>query len=104
MIDDVVLLEAYAAKGDETAFQQLVDRYLPMVYSAALRQMAGDEDLAKDVAQEVFHDLARKSKGLTSRYVMAGWLYRATRFAAAKAVRRETRRRAREAAVAMDQH
>src|SRR5690349_21139402 len=102
MMDDVSLLEAYAAKGDEAAFQQLVDRYLPMVYSAALRHLAGDEDLAKDVAQEVFFDLARKAIGLTSRSVMAGWLYRATRFAASKAVRTEARRRAREAAVAMD--
>jgi RNA polymerase sigma factor (sigma-70 family) len=102
MPDDNELLRQYAEAGYEGAFAQLVSRHLPLVYSAALRQVGGDEQLAKDVAQTVFTDLARKAASLSRREVLTGWLYTSTRFAAGKAVRAERRRRQRErAAVAM---
>ena len=100
MTNDVELLQAYVAHGDESAFRKLVERHLPMVYSAALRQVGGDKYLAEDIAQNVFKDLAQDAAGFPPN--IAGRLYRATRFAAAKVVRTEKRRRAREAVAALE--
>jgi RNA polymerase sigma factor (sigma-70 family) len=94
--EDAELLHQYAQSGSETAFTELVRQHLPLVYSAALRLVRGDEALAKDVAQTVFIDLARKAGSLLDREVLAGWLYTSTRLAASKAVRGDQRRRRRE--------
>src|SRR5258708_5888884 len=102
MTDNDELLRQYADTGSEKAFAELVLRNLPLVYSAALRQVGGDEQLAKDVAQSVFTDLARKAASLRGRGVLTGWLYTSAQFAAANAVRAHRRRQIRErAAVAM---
>ena len=95
-LQDAELLQQYVKESSEAAFTQLVRRHFDLVYSAALRQMAGDAELARDVAQNVFADLARKANTLTGRSSLAGWLYTSTHFAAAKMVRGEQRRRARE--------
>ena len=84
-----------ASFGSEDSFGELVQRHVDLVYSAALRQVHGDVNLAQDVAQCVFSDLARKARALQDRDSVAGWLYTSTHFAAAKAVRREQRRRQR---------
>src|SRR6185436_2742520 len=97
MSNDAALLRRYA-DGDETAFRELVERYLPLVFSTALRQVGGDRAVAEVVAQSVFTDFAGRAKSLNSECLVAGWLYRATRFAAAKVVRSEQRRRVRETA------
>src|SRR6185503_15576406 len=69
----------------------------------ATRQVR-DSELARDVAQTVFADLARKARSLADRSSLSGWLYTSTHFAAAKMIRTEQRRRAREQeAVAMEQ-
>jgi DNA-directed RNA polymerase specialized sigma24 family protein len=96
MKDSAELLRLYATTGSETAFKDLVDQYLPLVYSAALRQTNGDRELAKDVAQAVFIDLARKANKLVDRELLIGWLYRGTHFAARNAMRANFRRRVRE--------
>jgi RNA polymerase sigma factor (sigma-70 family) len=95
-MNDRELLQRYATSRCEAAFAELVERYLDLVYSAALRQVGGDAHLAKDVAQAVFIDLARKAASLPQRAVLAGWLYTGTRYAAAKTVRCEQRWRLRE--------
>jgi RNA polymerase sigma factor (sigma-70 family) len=96
MRDDAQLLRRYAEAGSESAFSELVSRHIDLVYSAALRQVAGDTHLAQDVAQTVFADLARKARIVSRHGVLTGWLYQATRFAAAKVVRTERRRATRE--------
>jgi RNA polymerase sigma factor (sigma-70 family) len=97
MIDDTELLLAYLRDRSESAFSDLVDRRLALVYSTALRIANGDESLAKDVTQVVFSDLARKAGMVCRRGVpVCGWLYRHAYFTATKAVRAEIRRRARE--------
>ena len=96
MLDDQQLLRRYAADGSEAAFGELVARYVNLVYSAALRRTGGDAHLAQDVAQLVFTDLARKARSLPENVVLAGWLHRATRYAAAQLLRTERRRAARE--------
>lgn len=95
-MEDAALLRRYAENADQAAFAELVARRLPLVYSAALRQVGGDAHLARDVAQSVFADLARKAAALAERPVLAGWLYTSACYAAAKAVRAEQRRRRRE--------
>lgn len=96
MNDDAELLRRFADARDQDAFAELVRRHLNLVYSAALRQVNGDVHLAEDVTQLVFTDLARKSTSLIGRRVLAGWLFVSTRYAAAKLVRGERRRHARE--------
>jgi RNA polymerase sigma factor (sigma-70 family) len=104
MTDDIRLLERFATSGDEDAFRELIERHLDLVYSAALRRVNGDVPLAEDVAQTVFTDLARKARALPRDLVLSGWLYEATRFAAAKAIRGERRRQAREQEALTMQH
>jgi RNA polymerase sigma factor (sigma-70 family) len=96
MTPDPELLRQFAKTNSEDAFAELVKRHVNLVYSAALRQMNGDEHLAKDIAQNVFTDLARKASSLSRRENLTGWLYTSAHFAAAKIVRGENRRRDRE--------
>jgi hypothetical protein len=64
MTDDAQLLRQYVQSGSEDAFAELVQRHLPVVYASALRQTDGDVELAKDICQTVFIDLARKGRSL----------------------------------------
>ncbi len=96
MTPDCELLRHYAQTRSDEPFAELVQRHVNLVYSAALRQVNGDMHLAQDVAQTVFTDLARKAGSLARRASLTGWLYTSARFAAAKIVRTENRRRDRE--------
>ena len=95
-MDDAQLLRQYVEGQSEEAFGELVSRHIDLVYSAALRMASSDSHLAEDVTQMVFIDLARKVRSLPRGVLLAGWLYRHTCYTAAKAVRTERRRRARE--------
>jgi RNA polymerase sigma factor (sigma-70 family) len=96
MPEDVELLRHYAATRAEADFGELVRRHLNLVYSVALRQCGGDAHLAQDATQMVFTDLARKAGALGGHRVLVDWLFTSARFAAAKLVRSEQRRRVRE--------
>src|SRR5580692_11233550 len=74
LTDSVKLLRNYAEHGDETAFRELVERYVDFVYSTAFRRVGGDANLAQDVTQRVFADLAIKSRELRKLEYMGGWL------------------------------
>lgn len=104
IVDDIELLRRYGTNHDEDAFSELVSRNVDLVWSAAARA-CGDPDLAKDIAQEVFADLARKARLLSSskKVVLAGWLYRAARHTSAKAIRGNVRRANRERQASMIQ-
>lgn len=95
-MNDRDLLKTYAETKSEEAFAELVRKHIDLVFSAALRQVGGDVHLAQDVTQSVFNDLARKAGSLSARVVLAGWLYTSARYAAARIVRTEQRRRLRE--------
>jgi RNA polymerase sigma factor (sigma-70 family) len=94
-MDDWQLLQNYVERDSEPAFKTLVDRYVNLVYSVALRHVR-DSHLAEEVAQAVFLLLARKARGLRRSVVLSGWLFRTTRFVASRAVRAEQRRQRRE--------
>jgi RNA polymerase sigma factor (sigma-70 family) len=96
MTDTQQLLAEYAATGSETAFRELVARYVNLVHSAAVRLVNGDTHLAEDVTQTVFADLARLARSLSREVLLGGWLHRHTCFVASKALRSERRRLARE--------
>lgn len=98
-VSDAQLLREYVDHDQEAAFREIVMRHTDAVYSAALRQ-TGSPDLARDVAQSVFTDLARKApslvRALGENASLLGWLYRSTRFAALNQWRDDHRRQARE--------
>lgn len=94
-MDDWQLLQSYVERDSETAFRTLVNRYVSLVYSVALRQVRNTQ-LAEEVAQAVFILLARKARGFRQSVVLSGWLFRTTRFVASRAVRGEQRRQHRE--------
>jgi RNA polymerase sigma factor (sigma-70 family) len=96
MTDSQNLLAEYVADGSEAAFRELVTRHLNLVYSTATRLVDGNSELAKDVAQIVFLDLARLAPTLSRDTQLGGWLHRHTCFVASHALRGERRRQARE--------
>lgn len=90
------LLADYAESGSEEAFSELVNAYIGFVHGSALRLVHGNSQLAEDITQTVFTDLARKSKSLAPEVMIGGWLHRRTCYAASTALRSERRRIARE--------
>jgi RNA polymerase sigma factor (sigma-70 family) len=91
---DTQLLRRYCQGEEpdaEAAFAELVQRRIDLVWAAA-RRVTGEPDLARDVAQTVFSDLARKAGSLPAGTVIEGWLYRAAVLAAGKLVRSNLRR------------
>src|SRR5205809_2808704 len=95
MTTDLELLRRYARQRSEEAFAALVRRHLNLVYSAALRQVRSPQ-LAEEVAQSVFTDLARNVRKLKRHTILTAWLYQVTRRTAIDVVRRESRRQWRE--------
>ena len=96
---DLELLKHYTRDRAEDAFAELVRRHVNLVHSAALRQVRSPQ-LAEEVAQSAFTDLARNAaklcRGTGVSPVLAAWLYQVTRRTAIDVVRRETRRQLRE--------
>ncbi|MFO1478390.1 MAG: sigma-70 family RNA polymerase sigma factor [Verrucomicrobiota bacterium] len=102
-MEDWQLITDFVTRNSESAFRTLVDRHLALVHSAALRQVR-DTELAQEVTQAVFILLARKASGFSQATVLPGWLFRTTRFVAARAMRSESRRQHREQEAVRMQH
>ena len=98
MDNDSELLRRYADERSEAAFAELVARYVNLVYSAALREVAGDPASAENLSQAVFTELARQVAKLRRHPALAGWLYTAVRHVAANWRRSQQRRVERELA------
>lgn len=92
---DLELLKRYTRERTEDAFTEIVRRHLDLVYSAALRQVRSPQ-LAEEIAQSAFTDLARNASRLKPDTVLAAWLYQVARRTAIDVVRREARRQLRE--------
>lgn len=95
-MDDWQLLQNYVERNSEGAFHTLVARHIDMVHSSALRQLQNDSQLAEEVTQAVFILLARKAGSFREGIILPSWLFRTTRFVAARAIRTERRRQHRE--------
>lgn len=95
MLSDLQQLQRYASHGDAHAFRELVQAHGAMVHATALR-VTQNANVAEEVAQETFLELARKSGSI--KQSVGAWLHRVAWLQACQAVRRDsTRRRAEEA-------
>src|SRR5215469_18864353 len=97
---DIELLHQFARNQSGAAFAELVQRYIGLVHSVALRHTA-DPEQAQDITQAVFIILARKAGSLGPGVVLSGWLYHTARLTAANFQRAEMRRIRREQEASM---
>ena len=95
MTSDLDLLGRFARENAQDAFAEIVRRHLDLVYSAALRQVRSPQ-LAEEIAQSVFADLARVAATPASPDCFTPWLYAVTRRTAIDVLRKESRRQLRE--------
>ncbi len=96
-LSDRELLDRFSKRRDDAAFRVLVERHLALVHGVA-RRVTGNEDLARDVAQNTFLRLARRAALIPADLSLAAWLHRVTHHLAIDLVRREDRRKKRELA------
>lgn len=82
-------LKAFSRTRSADALLPIVERYLPLVYSSALRRI-GDAGKASEASRAVFLVLARRARRLSRRQPLAGWLFHVTRIVCRKL---EARRR-----------
>ena len=62
-------------KGDQAAFEKLVNRYYQMVYSISYGVLNHSES-ARDTAQEVFFKVFREIRNFEGKSKLKTWLYR----------------------------
>ena len=93
--NDLELLRQFTRDGSQDAFTTLVQRQVNLVYSAALRQVRSPQ-LAEEIAQSVFADLAREAGKWKPDTILTAWLYAVTRRTAIDVIRKESRRQLRE--------
>jgi RNA polymerase sigma-70 factor, ECF subfamily len=89
-LDDSALAAA-AARGDQTAFSLLAERYRAYIYTIAWR-IALNEDDALDIAQNVLLRLVEKIGLFGNRGSFRGWLATLTAHEAMSYLRRTSRR------------
>lgn len=74
---DVELLGRFLEVRDETAFEEILRRYGPMVYGVC-RRVLGDGHAAEDAFQATFLALVSRPPQNLPQGEIAGWLYRAS--------------------------
>jgi RNA polymerase sigma factor (sigma-70 family) len=91
---DEALLERFAGRREEAAFEELLRRHGPMVLGT-VRRLLGNEADAEEAFQATFLVLARRASSL-GRVPLGPWLHGVARRTAAHARADRARRRARE--------
>ena len=76
-IPDERLIELYINKRDQSAFEEIFNRYVDKVYGIALR-VTRDPDQSEEVLQEVFITLIEKAESFRGEAKFSTWLYRVT--------------------------
>jgi RNA polymerase sigma factor (sigma-70 family) len=76
--EDPADLVARAKSGDRRAWDALVERYAPLIWSICRRHRLGDAD-AEDVAQSVWLHLVDKLDRVRDPAALPGWLVTTTR-------------------------
>jgi RNA polymerase sigma factor (sigma-70 family) len=90
-LSDAQLLERFAARRDEAAFEVLVWRHGPLVLNLARRLLRQSAD-AEDVFQATFLTLARKASAIRRGTALGSWLYKVAYRLALRLRRIEARR------------
>ena len=90
MSDDppVTDLVTRATNGDKQAWDALVERYAPLIWSICRRHQLGDTD-ADDIGQTVWLQLVSHLDRIRNPAALAGWLATTTRRECVKARRQE---------------
>lgn len=73
-LPDAQLLDRFVLRQDDTAFEQLIQRYGPMVLGACRRILVDPND-ADDAFQATFLVLVRRAATLDQRAPLGSWLY-----------------------------
>jgi len=97
--DDALLLERFALRQEEDAFEALLERYGPMVLGVCRRLLSQPHDV-DDAFQATFLVLARKAGSIARRELIGPWLYGVAYRIALKARATAAQRRNRERQVA----
>jgi RNA polymerase sigma factor (sigma-70 family) len=98
-MDDLELLAEYARSRSHVVFARIAERYIDLIYSAALRQTR-DHHVAEDVSQAVLIILMNKAGSLPRGTIVPAWLLTVTRYAALDAIKMEARLKSRESQAA----
>ena len=69
----VIDLVTRAGKGDQHAWDALVERYIPLIWSICRRHRLGDAD-AEDVGQSVWLQLVQQLHSIRDPAALPGWL------------------------------
>ncbi len=94
-LGDAQLLERFLARGDEAAFEAILQRHGPMVLGVCHRVLDDPHDVA-DAFQATFLVLVKKARSIRDREALATWLYGVARRVAVRARVGARRRLARE--------
>ena len=92
---DFELLQRFTRQADQSAFADVVQRHLDLVFATALRKLE-DPGAAQEVAQNVFAALGRKAWQFAPDDSLPAWLHKTTLFETNTWLRGELRRRRRE--------
>jgi len=96
---EISLLRRFANKGDSEAFSEIVRRHAGLVYGACLRVLE-DKTRAADVVQETFFQLYKDAGRITGS--VPNWLHSVATRKAIDVVRKDSRRKRREAKYAVE--
>jgi DNA-directed RNA polymerase specialized sigma24 family protein len=77
-------LLAWVRTGKLDSLQPLALRYGALVYAASRRVAAGNEIMAAEITRAVFAVLTRRARTLSTKTVVAAWLFEVTQLAARK--------------------
>src|SRR5262245_30696058 len=87
--DDRQLLGQFVLDRSNTAFEQLVHRYIDLVYATSFRRVR-DRHLADDVTQAVFIVLSQRAHTVSTP--LPAWLHRTACYASSNAIKMQKRR------------
>ncbi len=97
-LGDGSLLERYLTRGDEAAFEALVNLHGPMVLGLCRRMLHDPRDV-EDAFQATFLILVRKASSIRDRTLLSNWLYGVAYRVAIRTRANAIRRRGRETGV-----